>query len=50
MPRGLVMGGDGFGFFNVGIPAATLPAVAAELRSIVDALVVAGDYVQLHFC
>jgi len=36
MRRELVMGGDGFGVFNLGIPAATLPAVAAELPSIVD--------------
>jgi len=38
MRRELGMGGDGFGVVNIGIPAATLQAVAAELPSIVDSL------------
>ena len=38
MRRKLMMGGDCFGVFKLGIPAATLPAVAAELPSMVDLL------------
>jgi len=38
MRRKLMMGGDGFGVFKFGIPAAKLPVVAAELPSIVDSL------------